>query len=306
MNSGQRIARGLLSFRLILRKNLPFYPLPPNSFGVNHFPMRLLRFLFKDLFRSLQTAGGRQFLWLLLRYADRPRNQSFWATVGPFRFRVIDGLSFAWQYKEIFTDEFYRFETTEIAPVIYDCGANIGMSIAYFRQQHPNARIVAFEADPGVGGILADNLKTNDIHNVELINKAVWINSDGVDFGAGEADAGSMFSSEGRQRVPSIRLRDYLLREPRIDMVKIDIEGAEADVLTDCHDALTNVQNLFIEYHSYFGHPQALAGILALLETNGFRYYVDTNQHRTRPFITRRYKGNDIMDLQLNVFAYRE
>lgn len=225
--------------------------------------------------------------------------------MGPFRFQVIDGLSFAWQYKEIFTDEFYRFETREATPVIYDCGANIGMSIAYFRQHYPTARIIAFEADPGVGNVLANNLQANSIHNVKLINKAVWISADGVDFGAGEADAGSMYSAEDRQHVPSVRLRDYLLNEPRIDMLKMDIEGAEADVLADCHDALGNVQNMFIEYHSYVGHPQALAGILTLLETNGFRYYVDTNQHRVRPFILRRYKGNDVMDLQLNVFAYR-
>lgn len=268
--------------------------------------MRLIRFLFKDLFRSLQTPGGRQFLWLLLRYTDRPRNQPFRASVGPFRFRVIDGLSFAWQYKEIFTDEYYRFQTTEPAPVIYDCGANIGMSIAFFRQQYPTARIVAFEADPAVGDVLKDNLTTNQIENVELIHKAVWTNDEGVDFGTGEADAGSMYSTEGRQHVPSVRLRDYLLRETRIDFLKMDIEGAEADVLTDCHDALGNVQNLFIEYHSYVDYPQALASILTLLEQNGFRYYIDTNQHRIRPFLIRRYKGNDIMDLQINVFAYRE
>lgn len=267
--------------------------------------MRLLRFLFKDLFRSLKTPSGRQFLWLLLRYADRPRNQPFRARVGPFQFRVIDGLSFAWQYKEIFTDEYYRFQTAEAAPVIYDCGANIGMSIAFFRENYPNARIVAFEADPVVGEVLRENLTTNAIQNVELIHKVVWINSEGVDFGTGEADAGSMYSTEGRQRVSSVRLRDYLLREPRIDFLKMDIEGAEADVLADCHDALGNVQNLFIEYHSYVGHRQALASVLALLEQNGFRYYIDTNQHRVRPFIVRRYKGNDVMDLQINVFAYR-
>lgn len=268
--------------------------------------MRLLRFLFKDLFRSLQTASGRQFLWLLLRYADRPRNKPFRAQVGPFQFRVIDGLSFAWQYKEIFTDEFYRFSTTESTPVIYDCGANIGMSLAYFRQHYPAARMVAFEADPTIGQVLADNLTVNGIQNVELINKAVWINDTGVDFSSAEADAGSIYSTGQRQRVPSVRLREYLLREPRIDMLKMDIEGAEADVLADCRDVLNNVRNMFIEYHSYVGHPQALGGILQMLETAGFRYYVDTNQHRVRPFLNRRYNGNDVMDLQLNVFAYRE
>jgi len=33
-------------------------------------------------------------------------------------------------------------------------------------------------------------------------------------------------------------------------MLKIDIEGAEYDVLKDCEDSLENVKNIFVEYHS--------------------------------------------------------
>ncbi len=88
-------------------------------------------------------------------------------------------------------------------------------------------------------------------------------------------------------------------------MLKIDIEGAETDVLIDCADALAHVRNLFIEYHAYVGHPQTLGLIVRLLETQGFRYYIDSNQLRVRPLVNHRYRGNDLMDLQLNIFAYR-
>jgi uncharacterized protein YfeS len=39
---------------------------------------------------------------------------------------VPDALSFIWQFKEIFVEEYYRFEAKSESPVIYDCGANVG------------------------------------------------------------------------------------------------------------------------------------------------------------------------------------
>ncbi|HWV30316.1 MAG TPA: FkbM family methyltransferase, partial [Dyadobacter sp.] len=94
--------------------------------------------------------------------------------------------------------------------------------------------------------------------------------------------------------------------ESRIDFLKIDIEGAEIDVLHDCRGSLAHVQNLFVEFHSYIGNAQGLADVVKVFEENGFRYYVDTNQHRLRPFVNHRYRGNDVMDLQLNIFGWRE
>jgi hypothetical protein len=101
-------------------------------------------------------------------------------------------------------------------------------------------------------------------------------------------------------------LRDVLLRETRIDMLKMDIEGAETAVLTDCRDALAHVQNLFVEFHAYHDHPQTLSEVVQVLESSGFRYYINTSQYRHAPLVNHRYKGNDSMDLQLNIFAYRK
>jgi FkbM family methyltransferase len=215
-------------------------------------------------------------------------------------------MSFLFQHQEIFADEFYYFETQEKQPVILDCGANIGMSVLYFKELYPAAHVIAFEAEPSIAALLRNNLNSNAIQGVEIIDKAVWINEEGILFGSEDADSSSIYSeNKAQNRVPSVRLRNYLAAHQQIDFLKIDIEGAEIEVLEDCRDALGHVKNLFVEFHSYIGHPQSLASVIKIFEENGFRYYVDTNQHRKRPFVTHRYRGNDVMDLQLNIFGYR-
>lgn len=267
--------------------------------------MWVFRFLFTETNRLLRSSAGQQLLKLALRYGNRPRNQLVEVTFGPYQFRVPDALSFIWQYREIFVDEFYKFYTTSAAPVIYDCGTNIGTSVVYFRQTYPNARIIAFEADEHISDLLQENLRRNQITNVEVMTKAVWTNEDGIWFGSDQADSASIYSQTDRKLVPSVRLRDALLRETRIDMLKMDIEGAETAVLSDCADALGHVQHLFVEFHAYLDHPQTLSSVIKVLEASGFRYYINTSQYRHAPLINHRYKGNDSMDLQLNIFAYR-
>ena len=158
---------------------------------------------------------------------------------------VPDTLSFLWQYKEIFVDEDYKFHTNSQNPVIYDCGANIGMSCLYFSINYPGSKIKAFEADPTIAKILNENLHRNNIRNVEVIDKAVWINNDGVQMSLEGADGASIFSNTNPVKIPSVRLKDMIEKESKIDMLKIDIEGAEYEVLKDC-------SRLFRQSEKYF------------------------------------------------------
>ena len=48
--------------------------------------------------------------------------------------------------------------------------------------------------------------------------------------------------------MPTCRLRDYLTQ--RVDLLRLDIQGAEVDVLLDCADLLGHVQYLAVDYHS--------------------------------------------------------
>ena len=89
-------------------------------------------------------------------------------------------------------------------------------------------------------------------------------------------------------------------------MLKMDIEGAESAVIIDCDESLRNVRNIFIEYHSYLNSEQNLSEILRILERNNFRYFINQDSGRKQPFINHTNKSVPGMDLQLNIFGYRD
>ncbi len=175
-----------------------------------------------------------------------------------------------------------------------------------FKKYFPNSRIKAFEADSAIAQILKSNIKQNSVENVEVIPKAVWINNDGIEFGAEGADSGSIYSLTNKIKVESIRLKEFLEKEEKVDLLKIDIEGAEVDVIKDCDESLSRVKNLFIEYHSFNGQKQELDLILKILTENNFRYFIKSDEPRTSPLINKESLISPSMDLQLNIFAYKE
>ncbi|MCK5605254.1 FkbM family methyltransferase, partial [Candidatus Pacearchaeota archaeon] len=133
-----------------------------------------------------------------------------------YQFYVPDCPSFIWQLKEIFLDECYKFNLPSIRKgiTIYDCGANIGTSCLYFKLLYPNARIIAFEADPEIAEICEANLNRNKISDIQVVPKAVWIDNNGVEFSMTGADQGSIYgNNRHKSRVASVRLKDYLEKE---------------------------------------------------------------------------------------------
>lgn len=240
------------------------------------------------------------FRWL---YGAKPRYKPFYnLRFNNLTMDIADGPSFVWQYKEIFVDEAYKFQSSLSSPIIYDCGANIGTSVLYFKSLYPTAKITAFEADKNIFEFLIGNIKKNNLNNIALIDKAVWTHNNGVKFSPDCADGGAISSEKGIE-IPSIRLKDLLSKEEFVDMLKIDIEGAETEVIIDCDEELKKVNNIFIEYHARKDKLQSLSTILNILEKHGFRYFIDSVSQRNNPFINK--SALSEMDLQLNVFGYR-
>lgn len=231
-----------------------------------------------------------------------PRYQHHHFLFRDWQFFVTDFLSVAYQLKEYLEDGRMNFISSIASPVIYDCGANVGISILYYKNIYPNARIIAFEPDPKVFKCLQQNLEINHISQVDLINKAVWINNDGIDFGSEGADGGSIFFENNKIRLPSIRLKELLVKENRIDLLKLDIEGAETNVLNDCKDELNKINYLFVEYHSWKNQPQQLDQLLNNLSESGFRYYLHSiGENLKQPFIQS--ESSLKMDIQLDIHA---
>ncbi len=222
------------------------------------------------------------------------------------RIRVADNASYFFIRKEIFDLEIYKFISERESPYIIDCGANIGLSLIYFKQLYPNAEIVAFEPDEKVFDILTFNVKAFNFSKVELIKKACWNEETTLQFYSEGADAGRAAQSSDKQNiveVGTIRLSKFLSR--KVDFLKIDIEGAEYNVLEEVKGLLHNVERIFVEYHSFLGQEQKLPEILTLLKNAGFRTVIHHQAilYSPQPFVSISHYYQ--MDLQLNIFGYR-
>jgi FkbM family methyltransferase len=218
-------------------------------------------------------------------------------------FQIVDSASFIGQYFEIIKNEIYKFRASEGCQYIIDCGANVGTSVFYFNKLYPNAKIVAFEADLTIFGVLSRNMAQLKGGNIELVNKAVFSKVGTIDFYSDGSDAGSVLIGNSKgllTTVETVSLRAYLNK--KVDFLKLDIEGAERLVLEDCADLIKNVDHIFIEYHSVWNKTQDLDVILKILSDNDFRYFIEqVNIYNRNPFLSR--NKLEQYDNLLNIYA---
>ncbi|HEY7120315.1 MAG TPA: FkbM family methyltransferase [Tepidisphaeraceae bacterium] len=216
--------------------------------------------------------------------------------------------SFLWAYYWTFVERTYEFRARRPDPLIVDCGANIGLSVLYFKSIYPEARIVAYEADPRIFEVLRRNIEGNGITGVELINQAVGAADGTASFWSQGGDSGRLAVEADRAKdlitVPVVRLCDRLGGR-EVDLLKMDIEGAEADVLTDCAGAMAGVAAICAEYHSFPGRRQRLGEVIARLEDAGFRAQVTQVIRAGSPLVPERRVLIEGMDVQLHLYFYR-
>lgn len=268
----------------------------------------LLKNSARPLYKYLTNREERTFNHLYDKYAATPRYKLYKdVSFLNYKCDIPDLLSFIWQFKEIFVDEIYYFETIDNpTPVIFDCGANIGIGCLYFKKIYPKSKVIAFEADLNIATHLRNNMQKNKIEDVTIVAKAVWTDYKGINFMSDGADGGSILvenqnTSSSSEFIDSIRLKDWLDKEHKIDLLKIDIEGAELQVIEDCRHSLSHINHIFLEFHALSEDVQSLSKILNILEKNNFRYYIENIAKRSKPFVNQGRKQK--MDLQLNIFA---
>ena len=207
----------------------------------------------------------------LARIAAVPRYTPLSTTILGPALELVDSLSFCHMFREIFVKRLYEFRCDRADPYILDGGSNVGLSIIFFKRLFPAAKVVGFEPDPRAFGVLQRNVASCGLIDVTLVDRAVWTSETTLEFFREGADAGRLtqpLAAATSCSVRTVRLRDYLTQ--RVDMLKLDIEGAETDVVLDIADRLADVQHIFVEYHSFAGQPQRLDELVGALAQADF------------------------------------
>lgn len=153
---------------------------------------------------------------------------------------------------------------------ILDVGANVGYTAVDLALRHPRATVVAVEMDAANAAVASRNLVPLG-ERCRLLRAAVWSRDGTVAYG-GEDAWGMRVLSPGdgaaRGEAPAVRIGTLLDRFhlERADYLKMDIEGGEAEVLSD-RGWLDRVDSLKIELHP----PASYASCADVLTEGGFR-----------------------------------
>lgn len=162
-------------------------------------------------------------------------------------------------YEQVFKDKEYDFKEKTEPQVIIDAGANIGLASIFFANKFPSAKILSIEPEINNFKVLKENVEPYS--NITPIHAALWdknktINL--VDPGLGSwgfmtenDEQKNIIPSEKSHVIQAITI-DRIINDHKLDIIdilKIDIEGAEKEVFSDTESWLTRVNMIIIELH---------------------------------------------------------
>jgi FkbM family methyltransferase len=170
--------------------------------------------------------------------------------------------------------------------VALDIGANIGYyTLLLARQVGPEGRVVAFEPDPTNFGLLRRNVEANGYRNVDLVPKALASETRKLRLYLSDENKGDhrTFATASEDRpsveVQAVRLDEHFAgKAPRIDFIKMDIQGAEPDALRGMQATIAAQRSLTMMVE-FWPHGLRAAGrepreLLDALADLGFRLRV--------------------------------
>jgi FkbM family methyltransferase len=152
--------------------------------------------------------------------------------------------------KDAISKTAYEWIKNGITPIIIDAGANVGYSSIFFARSFPMAQVIAIEPDVKSYQIL--NINCCDLKRIISINAALWSHGNGVRLIDG--DKGSWSNSVlDNGTTPSIQLERALalVSNARPLIIKLDIEGAEREVIEASAETIKSAPCLLIEPHDF-------------------------------------------------------
>ena len=180
----------------------------------------------------------------------------------------LDFGQMAAQFREVFLEGSYCFHSENPEPCIIDCGGNIGMSAVWFKLAYPKCKLTVYEADPAIADILKRNIAQAKLDQVTVRNTAVWSCETSLQFDNRGNDSGRICEA-GTLTVPAVDIVKELPAE--VDLLKLDIEGAEYAVLDHLCDtgAIERIQAVVAEFHVWCDRIDDALCILTKLRAAG-------------------------------------
>lgn len=182
------------------------------------------------------------------------------------------------EYKNIFKNRCYYFDSARPDPLIIDGGGHIGMSVLYFKKIYPASRVLVFEPDILALEMLRRNIADNRLADVRVVESGLYSEDGVLNFNQDMTDGGKI-AEDGAGSIRVERLSKYINDE--VDFLKLNIEGAEGAVLEELGRSgkLELVREMVFEWHSFARQAQDLSRVLAVLEKNNFKYLVNDYGH---------------------------
>lgn len=173
---------------------------------------------------------------------------------------------------------------------IVDLGANVGVTSLYFASLYPRCQILAVEPDAANADLAERNCRGLIAAGRLRLERAFAGGSDGTacidrtdqSWGFKKSDASPAAAAGAADAIPCLSMTTLLARHPmdRIDLLKCDVEGSEAELFANCAPWIDRVRNLVIEVHA----PYTPALLQQHLRAAGWEFDVCDQQQRGPQF----------------------
>lgn len=248
-------------------------------------PARALRIIWNELVHKM---------YVRVRYAH-VNHCSFLIEGKQVMFDTTDSYSKEWFFPRCAGGTFhepavtYLFERLMRAlPSFVDVGAHLGYFSIMAAKLEPSKPVLAYEMDDRAYERLARNVQLNNVHNLQIFQTAITAVSGLVSYRRlPMLDSGESISYTGSddpsRMVEAQSLDDVFAKNGiPIGLIKIDVEGADYEVLTGMEEILQHKPTLLLEIHGtklplFSSNSQQ---VIQYLEARGYRVY-EIQNHRT-------------------------
>lgn len=242
---------------------------------------------FKHKLEILKVLNG-----LYLKSVFFGKKQEVTQKIFGYKVTAYDYSNLLYLFKEVFLSKEYYFQSEKQNPAIIDCGANIGMAVLYFKFLYPNCSVTAFEPNPLAFYLLNKNITQNNLSNVAIKNVALSNRDGSIEFFT-KGRQGMLVASIIKERggddcisIQSQKMSDFI-KDNKFDLLKMDIEGAETEVMEDLILAgkIKNISAYIIEYHHRIDHNKtSMTDFIRPFEERGYGYNIKTSFHKLGSF----------------------